>query len=171
MDDLPTPDSAEQQRRERIPSLQGNTPIINPTVEEILARFQASLHRNLTITTTTHEDDGTYSVMFRYLTNEQAARIITLSRRVRPLPQAAKRDLDALDRAPHILKRRKMRTRGRIHGATGTPHDVIRSKVKRAEQLKAAGYSWSVIAARLSEHQTTLHRWVMATRRNPRVYS
>ena len=73
------------------------------TFAEFQARGEAEARRRRTIVTLEPEADG-YTLTFRYLTAGQAARLIRLSDRVRPLPHVARRLLHRLLYAPDLLK-------------------------------------------------------------------
>ncbi len=80
-------------------------------IARLLARTQAERRRARTIITVDRDTDG-YILTFRYLTADQAERIIRQARR--PLPRAAQRAL-------HFLDRLRPKRGGRKRGITDRP--------------------------------------------------
>lgn len=93
------------------------------------------MRRNLTIVTVEQDEDG-YTVTMRYLSARQAARLIRQSRKIQPLPPAAKRALYSLGQ----LRPRGGRRR-RDGGECRRQIDAVLRDMARAEHVPNRGFS------------------------------
>ncbi len=109
-------------------------------IARLLARTQAERRRVRTIITVDRDNDG-YILTFRYLTADQAERIIRQARR--PLPRAAQRALHFLDRLRPTRGGRKPKQRTGLTDQTAAEIEAV------MRSMKEAGFTDKQIIAQL----------------------
>jgi hypothetical protein len=147
-----------EQDAPRIPSLQGDEPLIDPTPAELHARLMerwARRHEPIAVRWQNVPGvPGRYTVEFHDLTAGQAERLIRVSDRIRPINQAVRR---LVARLRFTARTQKERRRGGKRSPY--PEVVRRHYAERADALKQQGRTWPGISSKLELPQTTIYDW------------